>query len=398
MKYVMLWLTLLIVQVTPAQEIAGLVARWTMNDNCQLSDESTVSPASGVMVDVSLTTDRGNHNNAALSFSSNTSYITLGVIEKLKLAGDKSITFWINPSLAGNRTGSILKFGSAISIGYEEVASVTRLNIVFGNVQYMQVNLTPGVWQSVTIAFVKDFSSTTSKAFCYIGGSQVAASEQNKTTHSFDKSIVLIGPANQATLTNGFRGKLDDMRVYDRALTGDEALNIALPVKLDFFKGKRVKGVVELDWRTQLEENVSHFFLQKSLDGITFQEINKINAGKFNYVAYDLAGIPALFAWYRLQIVDKDGRMEFSNVIRIASDAADESTVNIFPNPGSKYINVTGIASRGNIAIVNNSGKTVMRKQFLAGNAIDISSLPPGLYYLIVFDGTKRITSKFVKQ
>lgn len=399
MKYVILWLIFFTIHSVSAQEIPGLTARWTMNSNCGLIDEVSGSPANGVLVDVSLTTDRGNHVNAALSFSSNTSYITLGAIEKLKLAADKSITFWINPVITGtNRTGTVLSYGTGFNIRYEEQASLARLNIMFGNISYMQLSLTPNQWQSVAVTFFKDFIATKSKAFCYIGGAQVAASEQNKSAHSFDKSIVLIGPSSQSTLTNGFRGKLDDMRVYDRALTGAEVMNIALPVKLTFFKGKKIKGAVELSWKTHLEENVSHFFLQKSLDGQNFQQIKKVEAGKFNYLEYDLADIPALFAWYRLQIVDRDGVMQFSNVIRVSANDTAEETPKIFPNPASKYLNVTGINGNRNITITNSSGKTVIQKQLLPGNAIDVSKLVPGLYYIIVSDGNNRITSKFVKQ
>lgn len=381
---------------------SGPIALWKMDSNCELTDEIASSPSNGVLIDVTQTNNRRDVANMALSFNAATSYITMGVVEKLKLANDKSISFWIYPVLSGsNKSGSIFAYGTGIIIRYEEQSSATKLKIYFGNTLYMQANLVQNDWQLVSITFKKDFSSTTSKAYYYINGVQVSESEQNKSTHDFNNSIALIGPADQNTLTNGFRGKLDDLRIYDRQLTSGEILDIALPVKLEFFRGKRENGFVELKWKTQLEENVSHFNLQKSLDGINFQNISKVDGGKYNYLAYDLSGISSPFVWYRLQIVDKDGQATFSNVIIIRSDntiGSDEPEIKLFPNPGFKNINIIGVPLNGYISIVNNSGMIVKRQQIATGNVVDISGLASGLYYLILFDGKKRMTSKFIKQ
>lgn len=401
MKYLLLLFSFVIIRSVSAQELSGLIVRWQMDSNCELADEITESPSNGVLVDVSLTHNRNNVANAALSFHSNTSYIALGVVEKLKLAEDKSISFWINPVLSGsNRSGSIFSYGTGIIIRYEEQGAATRLNIIFGNTSYMQVNLVQNQWQLVTITFQKDANATKSKVYCYINGVQVAESEQNKSAHDFNNSIALIGPENQNTLTNGFRGSLDELRIYNRILTSAEILDAALPVKLEFFRGKMANGFVELSWKTQLEENVSHFDLQKSIDGIKFHKVSSVGAGKYHYLAYDLAGISSPFAWYRLQIADRDGKTQFSNVIRIGSADAvspNESAIKLFPNPGSHFINFIGVPGNGNITIINYSGAIVKQKQYSA-SAVDISDLIPGLYHIIFFDGNKRMTSKFIKR
>lgn len=400
MKYLLLLFSFICAHSLVAQEISGSVVYWKMNSNCELTDESEESPSNGALIDVSLTQDRDNNANAALSFNLNTSYIALGVVEKLKLAEDKSISFWINPVLSGsNRTGSIFSYGTGIVIRYEELSGVTSLNIIFGDTPYMQVNLTQDQWQLVTVTFQKNFNTTKSKAIVYINGVQTASSEQNKSAHDFNNSIALIGPANQSTLTNGFRGKLDDLRIYDRALTATEVLNIALPAKLQFFRAKRIKdGATELSWKTILEDNVSYFYLQRSLDGIYFQKVKKVYAGKYSYKTYDLSDTPSLKKWYRLQIVDNDGRTEVSNVIWIANDSFENSPLKLFPNPGTEYVNLVDVPDKGSLTIINSSGTIVKQEQYSTRHAVSVSDLTRGLYYVIFFDGRKRMTSKFIKR
>ncbi len=400
MRYFLFLCCLMAMHSVSAQQ-TGLVAQWKMDSNCELKDENASSPVNGVLNDVTRTSNRNNVANAALSFNGTSSYITLGAVEKLKLPGDKSISFWINPvTMSSNRTGSIFCYGTGIAIRYQEQGSTTRLNVIFGNTSYMTVTLTQNQWQLVTLTFKKDFSSTKSKVICYINGAFSSEAEQNKSAQDFTNAIALVGPLDQNNLTNGFRGSLDDLRIYQHTLTAGEVLDIALPVKLEFFRGKKINGSVELSWKTQLEENVSHFNLQKSTDGINFQNFGRAEAGKYNYTAYDISSISSLYVWYRLQIVDKDEKTTYSNVIRIHHEndsQPEESIIKLFPNPGARYINFIGIPGNANITIINNSGMIVKQKRLIAGNALDIHDLMSGLYHITIFDGSKRIHLKFIK-
>jgi hypothetical protein len=400
MKYFLLLSSVFIVRSLCAQDASGLVGQWKMDGSCALNDEITTSSSNGVLNDVSSGPNKDNIANSALAFNLNTSYVTLGAVEKLKLSSDKTVSFWIKPVLTGAaRTGSIFVYGTGINIRYLEQSSTAKLNIVFGNTSYMEVSLQQGQWQLVTITFKKDFSSTKSKVVAYVNGALIGEAQQNKSTHDFNNAIALIGPASQSSLTNGFRGSLDDLRIYSRALTQQEILNAVLPVKLQYFKGKKLKGSVEITWRTELEDNVSHFDLQKSADGISFRDISQIDPGKFNYLAYDAESIFSHFAWYRLRIVDRDGSTTFSNVIKVSADeAGDADAIRLFPNPVVDHIYVSGFAEAGNVTIVNGSGAVVRRLLLKQGQAIDVSGLATGLYYISIFDGKKTMATKFVRR
>jgi hypothetical protein len=397
MKHLLLPLMLSLALPAFAQEPEGLILKFKMDGSCELTDE-TAFPAGGVLVDVTATTDVHNHPNAAFNFTLSSSYITLGVVDKLKLAGDKTITFWIKPTLAGNRTGSVFIYGNGIVIGYQEASSVSRLNVSFGGTQYMQVPLTANEWHAVTITFEKNYTAANSRAIAYIDGVQVQQAERAKSEQTFTNALALMGPATQTwPIVNGFRGSLDGFKVYNRALSAAEVSNAILPAKLEFIKAKRIDDVVELHWKTSLEDNVSHFDVQKSSDGINFQTIGKVNAGKYDYLFYETNNSNGE-TWYRLQTVDRDGKTEFSRIVKVGP-ATETSSIRIFPNPATTELNFSGILNNYTVTIVSPAG-TILKQQQPRDNKVFLTGLRPGLYYVIIYDnnGNKKLISKFIKR
>lgn len=379
-----------------AQELLGLVAGWKMDNTCELSDILNDAPVNGVMVDVSSVANRENVPQSALAFNQNTSYITFGAVEKLKIAGDKSISFWVKPTLTGStRTGSIFTYGDAINIRYTEQSSQASLNIIFGNTSFLQPVLTANQWQLVTITFEKDFNSTKSKVIYYVDGVLVSQALQNKSSHDFDKTIALIGPINQNTLTNGFRGSLDDLKIFDRVLTSAEVQNLALPVTLEYFKAKKMQRSVQLTWKSSVEDNVSHFQVERSEDGLHFNNMLRVEAGKYMYSVLDNAFKTGV-TWYRLKIYDRDGKSNISNAIRISAADAADGEVSVYPNPAVNKIYLIGNSTYSNVVILNSSGKRINAR--IVSNFIDIGNLPSGLYYVTCSDGERRLSSKFIKQ
>lgn len=397
MKHLLLLLALATAQRVAAQELLGFVGGWKMDNSCQMVDISSSSAANGVLVDVSLTTNRSNTPQSAMLFNQSTSYIALGAVDKFKLADDKSIAFWIRPAATGsNHTGSVFYYGSAFNIRYQEQSGVLRLIVIFGNTTYITRNITANQWQFVTVTFQKDFTSTRSKAIMYVDGAPATEADQPKSANTYTNAIALIGPQDQNTLTNGFRGSLDELKIYNRTLTATEVQNLALPVTLEFFRAKNNGSTVDLSWKTQIEDNVSHFELQKSADGILFQTIARVNAGKYQYLSSDGFG-NADMTWYRLRIVDVDGRITYSNVIRISGNGGDQPEMKLFPNPVADKLQFVGASGYGKITIINSLGVVVKRDQLAQGNTLRVSDLASGLYHIILFDGNRRINARFTK-
>jgi hypothetical protein len=179
----------------------------------------------------------------------------------------------------------------------------------------------------------------------------------------------------------------------------------ALPVTLITFGGQLKNNDVVLQWKTSSEQKAGHFIIEHSLDGISFSKKGSVaasgNTSRNNYAFTDMNIVKGV-NFYRLKIVDTDGRFKYSKTIRIIT--ALRNVLQIFPNPVRDVLNlqVLGEHKNGLIQIFDLSGKKVQeQKIFIAGNttrSIDISHLPNGIYNIIFTNQKNKEQIIFVKQ
>lgn len=112
---------------------------------------------------------------------------------------------------------------------------------------------------------------------------------------------------------------------------------ITTPVNLLTFDAKaQTNGTVLLQWATASELNNSHFNIEKSIDGINYTNIAKVNSkGDANirqdYILTDgKPGIGKIF--YRLSQEDKDGKLAYKGV-RMVDLGTNLITWTVAPNP-----------------------------------------------------------------
>lgn len=111
-----------------------------------------------------------------------------------------------------------------------------------------------------------------------------------------------------------------------------------LPVELIDFRGTRTEAGIALEWITGTERNVSHFAVERSLDGQQFREVGRVDAvgQSTSLQAYDwLDAEVGQGAWYyRLRSVDLDGSTEYSGIIYLdGGQAALPPSALLYPNP-----------------------------------------------------------------
>ena len=115
----------------------------------------------------------------------------------------------------------------------------------------------------------------------------------------------------------------------------------ALPITLLNFTGTKNNNSVLLTWKTANEINTSHFAVQRSLDAVDFTDIKIVPATPgsvtktYNF-ADNVAAIKAPKIYYRLQMVDKDGKFEMSKVVSVTL-ANQGLRFIIKPNPAKNY-------------------------------------------------------------
>jgi hypothetical protein len=184
----------------------------------------------------------------------------------------------------------------------------------------------------------------------------------------------------------------------------------SMPVTFLSFTGSSDNKENILHWITTNEINSDYFNIQRSVDGINFTTIGKVNAAgnsttekDYSYTDANILGLNKLIVYYRLQEVDKDGAITYNEIRSIKHEVT--FTANIYPNPvqSNLTLNLTsGETVNAQIEIIDNSGKVLSSTQTQIGEGsstqnINISSLSNGVYYvrLITAEGENEL--KFVK-
>jgi hypothetical protein len=113
----------------------------------------------------------------------------------------------------------------------------------------------------------------------------------------------------------------------------------ALPVTLVDFSGQEKDSRIELQWKTVDERNMNSYEVLRSADGTNFDMIGLVfawdnNSPSNKYIFPDNNPLPGK-NYYRLKMVDRDGKHSFSNIIRFSSEAISTAKILITPNPAT---------------------------------------------------------------
>ena len=164
-----------------------------------------------------------------------------------------------------------------------------------------------------------------------------------------------------------------------------------LPLELINFQAKTVqRNAVQLDWTTVNEVLFSHFIIEKSLNGVLWEGIGKVEGkGSSNesteYNFFD-DNFSSNQVYYRLQLVDIDGSIQFSRIVSVEIDSLNTGFL-INPNPcdGIATIHCQSFNYEDGIClnIFNAQGQILMKKKLDSPSyKLDLSALADGIYYV----------------
>ena len=178
---------------------------------------------------------------------------------------------------------------------------------------------------------------------------------------------------------------------------GDEVDCEALAVSLIGFDAKSANGTVKLEWATASETDNDYFDIERSADVRNWKAIDRIKgAGTVNtarnYATTDSSPLDGR-SYYRLKIVDFEGKTEYSNIRVIQMNTTPAPSV--YPNPATTSLTLSG-KPNGHVKIYSLAGQEVGQIEVKGEKTIiSIKDLPVGSYLLKSNDGWN---SKFIKQ
>jgi hypothetical protein len=160
-----------------------------------------------------------------------------------------------------------------------------------------------------------------------------------------------------------------------------------------------------IQWQTALEIDVQKLVVEKSTDGITFFEIGSSTPkGNNGTYSYNDAAIQKTKTYYRILVVDIDGKKTYSSIVNIIND--NSTTFICYPKLASNTVNLQWEAKENKstvVTVIDNVGRVLLLKKLnsLVGynkTTINIDALSKGQYFIRMNDGNNKITESFIKQ
>lgn len=180
----------------------------------------------------------------------------------------------------------------------------------------------------------------------------------------------------------------------------------SLPVEWLSFKARFIGDDVLLEWATAMEENNSHFVVERSANGEEWVAIGEINGAGFSTQVnrYDLMDMQALngTSYYRIKQVDFDGKYSYSHTEVLHKQKLTDIGMNISPNPASDFVEVSWVknlnAATGSLQLLNMQGQVIKNYELERDQMveIDLTDLDRGFYIVEIRTPMRRFTKKLL--
>jgi hypothetical protein len=183
--------------------------------------------------------------------------------------------------------------------------------------------------------------------------------------------------------------------------SGGAGQNVPLPLVLGEFTATKVNQHGLLQWTTYQEVNTDKFIVERSADGMNYTTIGSVAASensttvkKYQFTDEQLAqGIN----YYRIKLLDKDGKYTYSPVRKINYTDAD-FTVSIKPNPVTKGIAyITTSANCTRIELRDATGRLV-KTATASGmqHQLHVEHVARGMYFVTVVTDSGNKVEKII--
>jgi hypothetical protein len=166
-----------------------------------------------------------------------------------------------------------------------------------------------------------------------------------------------------------------------------------------------------LKWITVDEVSTDKFILQRSTDGINYDDIaSKVAVGQARSTTeYQLTdNIQSLWqssvVYYRIKAIDIDGKYSYSNVVPVKL-AKTGSVLLVWPNPFVSDIRISYTAAANtslNVRVIDNAGRIVSQSNYNVSRGLNqlsvsgVEALSPGVYIIRITD--KNTNESFVQK
>jgi len=293
--------------------------------------------------------------------------------------------------------------GSAWSSGCPSTATIGCTSPLTPSISPTSTTINTG--QTVTFN-VNNVSSGAWYALLDNNGTSYATSVYKTTTSSFNLTTNTFntpGTYNLSLTANKLSGCALSFQ------TASIQVSSPLPLTLTSFEATAQDATVLLRWTTASEQNVSHFEIERSIDGTVFAPIGNVKAAgnsrlPENYQFTDPApGTGKIY--YRLKMVDLDGAVTYSKIAAV-SIIPQLTVTSVAPNPFTDAIDIRlqlGQPQQLRVRMLDAAGKE-MRSVLYNGQkgmntlqVFQLGKLAAGLYILQLYTNGQTMQFKLMR-
>jgi len=175
-----------------------------------------------------------------------------------------------------------------------------------------------------------------------------------------------------------------------------------LPVTILDFTAVKLHTSVLLKWYATYETRFKSFNILRSSNGVNFYTIGSIEGKNLSNYSFVDGQLPKSdIAYYRLELVDADGKKDYSKTIAIRLNETTNDAL-VYPNPAKGKITVSlsqALNQIGQLVVTDMTGRQVLLRDFPANQnsiELDASKLAAGRYFVSIISSGGILHQTFV--
>lgn len=335
-----------------------------------------------------------------------------------------SISCWVNNTNGNNNYSSAFEFFASAFYRYNfATPNVQEFAMAISSSSYQSANSTllpVNEWVHITLVFDKDAANNCILKL-YQNGVNIANKTMpvNSSLYQFNNKAVIGGGTNangSINSTKYFRGLIDEVYIYDKALTEVEVVSLIhnttgslTPTTLSYFNVDLKNNEARLSWTTATEINTQNFEIEYSNNGREFNKVATVaaagNSNTTKQYSYTHAVSNNPIHYYRLKMIDKDGKYTYSNIVKLKAETKSFSA-DVFPTivKDNANININSLATQLiNISLIDNNGRVVkqMNVSVLQGSnslQLETKNISNGFYTVQIKTNQEQVVQRIFKQ
>jgi poly(beta-D-mannuronate) lyase len=113
---------------------------------------------------------------------------------------------------------------------------------------------------------------------------------------------------------------------------------IVTPVHLISFNAIQNNNLIQLHWKVENEINFLSYAIEKSNNGVNFENIGNITANNSNNYIFEINNPNQLKQYFRLKLINQDGTFQYSSIVVIRLN--DKTEISLYPNPAKDFVSI----------------------------------------------------------